>query len=74
MKVKIGTTWHDSTFEPIMISLNEAERTVVGSLDGDVANFCCFPDGLLEEEVVKFMEIPSNLLKEPTHQAPKVWQ
>jgi len=54
MKVKIGSTIHDSNNEPIMVILNEEEKKLVRNM-GDQYKFCSYPHKHDVDAVAKFM-------------------
>lgn len=60
MRVKIGNAWHDSAYEPLMVELDQGEREALAGMEGTTSNFCAFPDGSQEEDIIKFMEIPAD--------------
>jgi len=54
MKVKIGSTIHDSNDEPIMVILSEEEKELVRDMGGQM-RLCCYPDKCDVSSIVKFM-------------------
>ena len=59
MHVKIGEKIHDASKEPIMLILSKIDKDNIKNMTEESARYCCFPDSLSEDEVLKFMNHPS---------------
>jgi N-acetyl-gamma-glutamylphosphate reductase len=57
MKIKVNDTWYDSKKTSIMVMFENNEKELIASMDTVDVKFCCFPDGMSEDTVKKFMEI-----------------
>lgn len=56
MKVKVGNKVYTAERYPIMVILSESDKKNIANMHPDATKYCCFPDGIDEKEVEKFME------------------
>jgi len=56
MKVKIGNTIFNSLEQPIMIILEEDDKTNIGSMPNSNNKYCSFPEEYDIEEIKQFMK------------------
>lgn len=64
MKVKIGIKIIDSNDEPIMLILDQREKDLIGSMNGQNLRFCAFPEDSNIQVIEEFMadEVDHNQL------------
>jgi len=56
VKVKVRNKVYDSTKEPVMVILNDADKRYIAKMPKDKHKYCAAPGILSEEKVKKFME------------------
>lgn len=57
MKVKIGNKIYDSTKEPIMLILKDADKQNIANMAPHATMYCEAPDGTPIDEIELFMSI-----------------
>jgi len=57
MRVKIGKKWYDSEDVPIMLELGEEDKECIENMRSTATKFCSYPEGMMMDAVMKFMEI-----------------
>lgn len=55
MIVKVGDLTYDSKKEPVMIVLSEKDRENIGKMPENGTMYACFPKGIKEEDMIKWM-------------------
>lgn len=56
MIVKIGDKVYNSTYQPIMIILDDSEKTLIKDM-GEQTKFCSYPQGWKPEKIREFMGV-----------------
>lgn len=57
MKVKIKDAIYDSNEEPIMLILEDADKSNIGNMIEAATKYCSYPDHMGEKEIEDFMKI-----------------
>ena len=60
MKVKIGNKIYDSNEEPIMLILNDGDKSNIANMHTDKYKYVSFPDLMSIEDVKEFMKLENN--------------
>ena len=60
MVVKIGDKIHNSINEPILLIVNDAEKTHIGTMNGK--KYCSFPEVMSCESAKEFMKVSEDVL------------
>lgn len=62
MKVKIGNTLYDSTEQPIMLILSQAEKENIAMMEPEATRYCSAPIEMAEDEIRAFMnqDVPQH--------------
>ena len=55
MKVKIGNTIYDSNEEPIMLLLEEEDKSNISNM-GEQTKYCSYPTNMETEDIIQFMK------------------
>lgn len=57
MKVKIGDQIFDSNIQPIMVVMEESEKTSISNMSKDNYKFCSYPENMSESKIKEFMKV-----------------
>lgn len=55
MKVKIGKTMYDSAYEPIMLVLDDLDKSNITNMRPEATRYCSFPNDIPQEDIKEFM-------------------
>ncbi len=61
MLVKIGSILYDSNAEPIMLILDDQDKSNISSMDPKCQKYCSYPAEMDPDEARKFMRIDNTL-------------
>lgn len=56
MKVKIGNTIYDSNLQPILLILEEEDKSNISEM-GEACKYCSFPEECNTDDIVEFMKV-----------------